>query len=63
MKKERIHRVPRQETEPEVVEDVPTPEVAVDADLLTDVDALLDEIDSLLEDQSVLCGFRQRSGQ
>lgn len=30
---------------------------------LEDVDELLDEIDSLLEDQAVLTNFRQRSGQ
>jgi hypothetical protein len=32
-------------------------------DLLNDIDELLDEIDAVLEDQAVLIGFRQRSGQ
>ncbi len=30
---------------------------------IEDVDELLDEIDTLLEDQAVLTNFRQRSGQ
>lgn len=30
---------------------------------IEDVDELLEEIDSLLEDQAVLTNFRQRSGQ
>ncbi|MGH9039201.1 MAG: hypothetical protein ACRDZ3_03125 [Acidimicrobiia bacterium] len=30
---------------------------------IEDVDDLLEEIDSLLEDQAVLTNFRQRSGQ
>lgn len=30
---------------------------------LTDTDALLDEIDGLLEDQEVLVNFRQKGGQ
>ena len=34
-----------------------------DADLLSDIDELLDEIDSVLEEQSVLVNYRQRSGQ
>ena len=28
-----------------------------------DIDELLDEIDMVLEDQAVLVGYRQRSGQ
>ena len=34
-----------------------------DAGLLHDIDELLDEIDSVLEEQSVLVNYRQRSGQ
>ncbi|HEV7864195.1 MAG TPA: ubiquitin-like protein Pup [Acidimicrobiia bacterium] len=34
-----------------------------DADLLTDIDDLLDEIDAVLEDQAMLVEFRQRPGQ
>jgi hypothetical protein len=34
-----------------------------DAELLSDIDDLLDEIDAVLEDQSMLVNFRQRSGQ
>lgn len=34
-----------------------------DDDIVAQTDGLLDEIDALLEDQSVLIGFRQRSGQ
>jgi len=34
-----------------------------DAGLLSDIDELLDEIDSVLEEQSVLVNYRQRSGQ
>lgn len=30
---------------------------------IEDIDELLEEIDSLLEDQAVLTNFRQRSGQ
>lgn len=30
---------------------------------IEDIDELLDEIDTLLEDQAVLTNFRQRSGQ
>ena len=62
MKRERIERVrPRKAENPEVVEDVAVDEP--DADLLTDIDDLLDEIDAVLEDQSTLTEFRQRSGQ
>jgi hypothetical protein len=34
-----------------------------DTALLTDIDDLLDEIDAVLEDQSILVEYRQRSGQ
>jgi hypothetical protein len=34
-----------------------------DADIVAETEKLLDEIDALLEDQSVLVNFRQRSGQ
>jgi hypothetical protein len=62
MKQERITRVPPKKTaDPQEVEDV----VVEDSDtsLLTDIDELLDEIDAVLEDQSILVDFRQRSGQ
>ncbi len=62
MKQQQVTRVrpnkmsERQELEEVVVEDS-------DAGLLSDVDELLDEIDAVLEDQSILVNFRQRSGQ
>jgi hypothetical protein len=34
-----------------------------DGGLLNDIDELLDEIDTVLEEQSVLVNYRQRSGQ
>ena len=34
-----------------------------EAGLLNDIDELLDEIDTVLEEQSVLVNYRQRSGQ
>lgn len=62
MKQERITRVaPKRAAEPQEVEEVVVEDS--DTDLLTDIDELLDEIDAVLEDQSVLVGFRQRSGQ
>jgi hypothetical protein len=61
MKQERIQRVPPRKRPSEVVEDIDVEEP--DAGLLTDVDELLDEIDAVLEDQSMLTNFRQRSGQ
>jgi ubiquitin-like protein Pup len=62
MKRERIVRVaPKTTPKAESVEDIVVEEP--DADLLNDIDDLLDEIDSVLEDQAVLVGFRQRSGQ
>ncbi|MDQ1514478.1 MAG: hypothetical protein QOE80_308 [Actinomycetota bacterium] len=62
MKQERIERAsvkPAREAEP--VEDIAVEEP--DAELLNDIDDLLDEIDAVLEDQAVLVAFRQRSGQ
>jgi hypothetical protein len=61
MKQERVTRVQPRKAKPEVVEEVVVAEA--DADLLTDIDELLDEIDSVLEDQSMLVEYRQRSGQ
>ena len=62
MKQERITRVPAKRTaDPQEIEEVAVEDV--DAGLLTDIDELLDEIDAVLEDQSVLVGYRQRSGQ
>ena len=59
---ERVTKVrPRTTADPQEVEEV----VVDDSDtgLLTDIDELLDEIDAVLEDQSTLVNFRQRSGQ
>jgi hypothetical protein len=62
MKQERVVRPrPKKEAEPQVQEEIAVEDA--DATLLTDVDDLLDEIDSVLEDQSMLVDFRQRSGQ
>ncbi len=62
MKQERVMRVrPKRTTSPDVVEEMAPEEL--EADLLTDIDDLLDEIDAVLEDQSTLVNFRQRSGQ
>ena len=62
MKQERVAPARRKKSEvPEVDED-PTVQDP-DADLLTDIDELLDEIDAVLEDQAVLVEYRQRSGQ
>lgn len=62
MMQERVTRVrPKKKADPQEVEEV----VVEDGDtaLLTDIDDLLDEIDAVLEDQSMLVEFRQRSGQ
>ncbi len=61
MKQERVTRVRPKKTEPEELEEV----VVEDSEtaLLSDIDELLDEIDAVLEDQSMLVNFRQRSGQ
>lgn len=62
MKQERIVRVRSKDAaSPAVAEDIAVEEA--DAALLTDIDELLDEIDAVLEDQSALVNFRQRSGQ
>jgi hypothetical protein len=62
MKQQRIERVrPKKSADNEVAEEMVIDEP--DAGLLTDIDELLDEIDSVLEDQAVLVGYRQRSGQ
>jgi hypothetical protein len=62
MKQERITRVPPKKTaEPQEVEEVAVEDS--ETALLSDIDDLLDEIDSVLEDQSMLVDFRQRSGQ
>jgi hypothetical protein len=61
MKQERVTRVRPKTASPQEVEDI----VVEDGDtaLLTDIDDLLDEIDAVLEDQSILVEYRQRSGQ
>ena len=59
---ERVTKVrPKETADPQAVEEV----VLEDSDsgLLTGIDELLDEIDAVLEDQSTLVNFRQRSGQ
>jgi hypothetical protein len=58
---ERVARARPKKTADPQVEEV----VVEDSDpgLLTDIDELLDEIDAVLEDQSTLVEFRQRSGQ
>jgi hypothetical protein len=62
MKQERVAPVrPKKDTKPEVVEEIVVEDA--DAGLLNDIDELLDEIDTVLEEQSVLVNFRQRSGQ
>lgn len=59
---ERVVRVrPKKAAEPQVQEEAVVEET--DTALLTDIDELLDEIDAVLEEQSVLVDFRQRSGQ
>jgi glycosyltransferase A (GT-A) superfamily protein (DUF2064 family) len=62
MKQERMERSSvKPAREAEAVEDIAVEEP--DAELLNDIDDLLDEIDAVLEDQAVLMAFRQRSGQ
>jgi Pup-like protein len=62
MKQERVARVrPERVADPQAHEEMVVEDP--DADLLTDIDELLDEIDAVLEDQSMLVEFRQRSGQ
>jgi hypothetical protein len=61
MKQERVPVRPKRTPNPEVVEEIACEDA--DAGLLNDIDELLDEIDAVLEDQSVLVNFRQRSGE
>ena len=62
MTQERVARArPSKAAAPQAVEEIAVDET--DADLLTDIDELLDEIDAVLEEQAVLVNFRQRSGQ
>ncbi len=61
MKQERVIRARPTKCDDPVTEDIVVEDV--DADLLSDIDELLDEIDAVLEDQSTLVNFRQRSGQ
>ena len=59
---ERVTRVrPKKTADPQEVEEIVVEDG--DTDLLTDIDELLDEIDAVLEDQSILVNYRQRSGQ
>ena len=58
---QRVPVRPKKAPKPEVVEEIPAEDA--DVGLLTDIDELLDEIDSVLEEQSVLVNFRQRSGE
>ena len=61
MKQERVPVRPKRAPKREVVEEIVVEDA--DAGLLNDIDELLDEIDAVLEDQSVLVNFRQRSGE
>jgi len=62
MKQERVARPrPKKAEDPQAQEEIIVEES--DEGLLTEIDDLLDEIDSVLEDQSTLVDFRQRSGQ
>ena len=61
MKQERVPVRPKRGPKPEVLEEIVVEDA--DAGLLNDIDELLDEIDAVLEDQSVLVNFRQRSGE
>jgi hypothetical protein len=62
MKQERIVRSrPKKPATTEAAEDIVVDEP--EADLLSEIDELLDEIDSVLEDQVVLTLYRQRPGQ
>ncbi|HEV8625801.1 MAG TPA: hypothetical protein VG034_15190 [Acidimicrobiia bacterium] len=62
MEQEPVQRAqPKQTAGPPEVEEVVVEEG--DTNLLNDIDELLDEIDAVLEDQSILVEFRQRSGQ
>jgi hypothetical protein len=62
MKQERVQRVrPKTDREPQVEGEIVVE--SADDPLLTGIEDLLDEIDAVLEDQSMLVNFRQRSGQ
>ncbi len=61
MKQERVARARTKTDDRQAVEEILVEEP--EADLLTDVDELLDEIDKVLEDQAVLVSYRQRSGE
>ena len=61
MKQERVPVRPKRAPKREVVEEIAVEDA--DAGLLSDIDELLDEIDAVLEEQSVLVNFRQRSGE
>ena len=61
MKQERVLPSRRRKSEDPQVEELVIEES--DADLLAEIDELLDEIDAVLEDQAVLVGYRQRSGE
>jgi hypothetical protein len=62
MKQERVIPArPKKTAEAPEVEEIAVDEM--DAGLLNDIDELLDEIDAVLEEQSVLVNYRQRSGQ
>lgn len=51
----------REQVEPEEME--PAPAAGGGEELIDGIGELLDEIDTLLEEQSVLTNYRQRSGQ
>ena len=62
MKRERVVPArPNRTAEAPEIEEVVVEDT--DAGLLNDIDELLDEIDTVLEEQSVLVNYRQRSGQ
>ena len=61
MKQEHVMPARRNKAEEAEAEELAIEEP--DADLLNDIDELLDEIDAVLEDQAVLVAYRQRSGQ
>lgn len=61
MMQERVPVRPRKAASPEVVEEIVGEDS--DAGLLNEIDALVDEIDAVLEEESVLVNFRQRSGE
>ena len=62
MQERAMRKRPTKPASTEAVEEIVIDPEA-DADLLDDIDQLLDEIDAVLEDQMVLTTYRQRSGQ